>query len=134
MPPSRVNFAGFLRYSTTSSSSCFASSQPLTSLNVLTFCKNTMYFLFRTICSNVWILYKIQTQKEAIVVFFFFSREKKKKQKNQKKKKRERRGEETAINKKEIKTKYAKSKSKLQKWKSSLLRNQKTTKIWILSH
>ena len=38
-PPRRVNFVGFFRYSTTSSSSCFASSQPLTSLNVLTFCK-----------------------------------------------------------------------------------------------
>lgn len=41
LPPRRVNFVGFFRYSTTSSSSCFASSQPLTSLNVLTFCKCT---------------------------------------------------------------------------------------------
>jgi len=39
-PPRRVNFEGFLRYSTTSSSSFFASSQPLTSLNVLTFCNS----------------------------------------------------------------------------------------------
>ena len=34
LPPSRVNFSGFLKYSTISASSSLASSHPLTSSNV----------------------------------------------------------------------------------------------------
>lgn len=78
-PPRRVNFEGFLRYSTTSSSSFLASSQPFTSLNVLTFCNSIegsfeYVFVFCTEKSNYKQTTTMKTvwcERKTLIKFMF---------------------------------------------------------------